>query len=213
MIKFWNAEVYVKIYSVKALNLSCSLSVILEVTSHFLTYMYSNKERSHALVTKTYWDTFNLDLKGVGDRVRLDRDKVWERETFNKRRLQDYGTSLHSSGILMQSNTAMKLYNNTWETNRRNEELFAQMNPQEQRASEHHSSASHDHLWKVVVIRRGVWGWQKANITLVFKYGKKGEQRNYWPVGITSTPGKVMEHLSLEALSVNMDDKKVIDQE
>lgn len=46
MIKFWNAKVFVKIYFVKALHLSCSLSVILEVKNLFLTYMYNNKERS-----------------------------------------------------------------------------------------------------------------------------------------------------------------------
>lgn len=46
MIKFWNVEVFVKIYSVKALYLSCSLSVILEVMNLCLTYMYSIKENS-----------------------------------------------------------------------------------------------------------------------------------------------------------------------
>ncbi|RMC15221.1 hypothetical protein DUI87_07405 [Hirundo rustica rustica] len=53
-------------------------------------------------------------------------------------------------------------------------------------------------------------GWWKANNTLIFKYGKKEEKGNYWPISIASTPGKVMEHLYLEAISINMDDKKVI---
>lgn len=44
MIKFWNAEVFAKIYSVKSLYLSCSLSVILEVMNHFLTNMSITKK-------------------------------------------------------------------------------------------------------------------------------------------------------------------------
>ncbi|KAJ7408521.1 rna-directed dna polymerase from mobile element jockey-like [Pitangus sulphuratus] len=52
--------------------------------------------------------------------------------------------------------------------------------------------------------------WKKANVTLVFKKGKKEDPGNYQPVSLTSIPRKVMEQLILEAISKDMDDKKVI---
>ncbi|KFV76616.1 hypothetical protein N308_07432, partial [Struthio camelus australis] len=52
--------------------------------------------------------------------------------------------------------------------------------------------------------------WKKANVTPVFKKGKKEEPGNYRPVSLTSIPGKVMEQLLLEVLTKHLEDKKVI---
>ncbi|GAB0176464.1 mitochondrial enolase superfamily member 1 [Grus japonensis] len=52
--------------------------------------------------------------------------------------------------------------------------------------------------------------WRKANVTLVFKKGKKEDLRNYRSVSLTSIPGKVMEQLILEVISKHVEEKKVI---
>ncbi|KFV76362.1 RNA-directed DNA polymerase from mobile element jockey, partial [Struthio camelus australis] len=52
--------------------------------------------------------------------------------------------------------------------------------------------------------------WKKANVTPVFKKGKKEEPGNYRPVSLTSIPGKVMEQLVLDTIYRHMKDKKVI---
>uniref|UniRef100_A0A8B9Q7B9 Reverse transcriptase domain-containing protein n=1 Tax=Apteryx owenii TaxID=8824 RepID=A0A8B9Q7B9_APTOW len=52
--------------------------------------------------------------------------------------------------------------------------------------------------------------WKKANVTPVFKKGKKEDPGNYRPVSLTCIPGKVMEQLILEAISKHVEDKKVI---
>ncbi|KFV88189.1 hypothetical protein N308_04118, partial [Struthio camelus australis] len=52
--------------------------------------------------------------------------------------------------------------------------------------------------------------WKKANVTPVFKKGKKEEPGNYRPVSLTSSPGKVREQLLLEVLTKHLEDKKVI---
>ncbi|KGL77080.1 RNA-directed DNA polymerase from mobile element jockey, partial [Tinamus guttatus] len=52
--------------------------------------------------------------------------------------------------------------------------------------------------------------WKKANVTPVFKKGKKEDPGNYRPVSLTSVPGKVMERLILAVISRHMEDKKVL---
>ncbi|KGL83511.1 hypothetical protein N309_08491, partial [Tinamus guttatus] len=52
--------------------------------------------------------------------------------------------------------------------------------------------------------------WKKANVTAVFKKGKKEDPGNYRPVSLTSVPGKVMERLMLAVVSRHMEDKKVL---
>ncbi|KGL81849.1 RNA-directed DNA polymerase from mobile element jockey, partial [Tinamus guttatus] len=52
--------------------------------------------------------------------------------------------------------------------------------------------------------------WKKANVTPVFKKGKKEDQGNYRPGSLTSVPGKVMERLILAIVSRHMEDKKVL---
>ena len=52
--------------------------------------------------------------------------------------------------------------------------------------------------------------WRKANVTPVFKKGKKEDPGNYRPVSLTSIPGKVMEQLFLEVINKQVEEKKVI---
>ncbi|KFV78523.1 hypothetical protein N308_05958, partial [Struthio camelus australis] len=52
--------------------------------------------------------------------------------------------------------------------------------------------------------------WKKANVTPVFKKGKKEEPGNYRPVSLTSIPGKVMKQLLLKVITKHLEDKKVI---
>ncbi|KFV85992.1 hypothetical protein N308_06800, partial [Struthio camelus australis] len=52
--------------------------------------------------------------------------------------------------------------------------------------------------------------WKKANVTPVFKKGKKEEPGNDRPVSLTSIPGKVMEQLLLKVITKHVEDKKVI---
>jgi len=51
---------------------------------------------------------------------------------------------------------------------------------------------------------------RKANVTPVFKKGKKEDPGNYRPVSLTSIPGKVMEQLILEVIIKQVEEKKVI---
>lgn len=52
--------------------------------------------------------------------------------------------------------------------------------------------------------------WRKAGVTAVFKKGKKEELGKYWPVRLTSMPGKVMEQVVLNVISKQVEEKKVI---
>jgi len=51
---------------------------------------------------------------------------------------------------------------------------------------------------------------KKANVTPVFKKGKKEDPGNYRPVSLTSIPGNVMEQFILEAIIKQVEEKKVI---
>jgi len=53
-------------------------------------------------------------------------------------------------------------------------------------------------------------GWRKANVTPVFKKGKKEDPGNYRTVSLTSMPGKVMQQLILDVISKQVVEKKVI---
>ncbi|GAB0209598.1 mitochondrial enolase superfamily member 1 [Grus japonensis] len=52
--------------------------------------------------------------------------------------------------------------------------------------------------------------WRKANVTLVFKKGKKEDPGNYRPVNLTSIPGKVMEQLILGVINKHVEKVVVI---
>ena len=51
--------------------------------------------------------------------------------------------------------------------------------------------------------------WRKANITPIFKKGKK-DPGNYRSVSLTLTPGKVTEQLILETICRHMNNKQII---
>jgi len=50
----------------------------------------------------------------------------------------------------------------------------------------------------------------KANVTPVFKKGKKQKPGNYRPVSLTSIPGKKVEQLILEVIIKHVEEKTVI---
>jgi len=52
--------------------------------------------------------------------------------------------------------------------------------------------------------------WRKANVTPIFKKGKKEDPGNYRPVSLTSIPGKMMEQLIVEIIIKPVEEKKVI---
>ena len=52
--------------------------------------------------------------------------------------------------------------------------------------------------------------WRIANVTPVFKKGRKEDPGNYRPVSLTSVPGKVLEQLVLDAISKHLEEKKVM---
>jgi len=52
--------------------------------------------------------------------------------------------------------------------------------------------------------------WRKASVTPIFKKGKKEDRGNYRPLSLTSIPGKMIEHLILEVIIKQVEEKKVI---
>jgi len=52
--------------------------------------------------------------------------------------------------------------------------------------------------------------WRKANVTPVFKKGKKEDPGNYRPVSPTSILGKIMEQVILEVIIKQVEEKKLI---
>ena len=52
--------------------------------------------------------------------------------------------------------------------------------------------------------------WRIAIVTQVFKKSKKENLGNHRPVSLTSVPGKVMKQLVLDAISRQLEEKKVI---
>ncbi|PKU41714.1 rna-directed dna polymerase from mobile element jockey- hypothetical protein [Limosa lapponica baueri] len=52
--------------------------------------------------------------------------------------------------------------------------------------------------------------WRKANITPVYKKGKKEDPGNYRPISLTSVPGKLMERLVLDVTSKHLKEQEVI---
>ncbi|PKU42184.1 rna-directed dna polymerase from mobile element jockey- hypothetical protein [Limosa lapponica baueri] len=52
--------------------------------------------------------------------------------------------------------------------------------------------------------------WMKANITPVYKKGKKDDPGNYRPISLTSVPGKITEQLVLGVISKHIEDKEII---
>ncbi|KGL86335.1 hypothetical protein N301_09028, partial [Charadrius vociferus] len=52
--------------------------------------------------------------------------------------------------------------------------------------------------------------WRKADITPIFKKGKKEDPGNYRPVSLTSVPRKVTERLILDVISKHIEEQGVI---
>ncbi|GAB0181788.1 mitochondrial enolase superfamily member 1 [Grus japonensis] len=52
--------------------------------------------------------------------------------------------------------------------------------------------------------------WKKANVTPVFKKGKKEDPENYRPVSLTSVSGKMVQQLSLGVINKHVEEKVVI---
>ncbi|KFU87733.1 RNA-directed DNA polymerase from mobile element jockey, partial [Chaetura pelagica] len=52
--------------------------------------------------------------------------------------------------------------------------------------------------------------WRIANVTPVYKKGKKEDLGNYRPVSLTSIPGKVMEQLVLLTISRHINNMGII---
>ncbi|CAM5177685.1 unnamed protein product [Eretmochelys imbricata] len=51
---------------------------------------------------------------------------------------------------------------------------------------------------------------KKANVVPIFKKRKEDDPGNYWPVSLTSVPGKIMEQVLKESILKHLDERKVI---
>ncbi|GAB0176502.1 mitochondrial enolase superfamily member 1 [Grus japonensis] len=88
---------------------------------------------------------------------------------------------------------------------------------EEKRRKEKRRKEKKEKMWLVSIIFERSWktgevpeDWRKANVTPVFKKGKKEDLGNYRPVSLTSIPGKVMKQLILEVNNKHVKEKKVI---
>ncbi|KFQ28047.1 hypothetical protein N332_10881, partial [Mesitornis unicolor] len=52
--------------------------------------------------------------------------------------------------------------------------------------------------------------WRLANVTSIYKKGRKEDPGNYRPVSLTLVPGKVIEQIILSALTRHMQDNREI---
>ncbi|KAK4816876.1 LOW QUALITY PROTEIN: hypothetical protein QYF61_024518 [Mycteria americana] len=52
--------------------------------------------------------------------------------------------------------------------------------------------------------------WRLANVTTIFKKGRKEDPGNYRPVSLTSVPGKLMEQIILSAITQHLEDNQGI---
>ncbi|KFQ26928.1 RNA-directed DNA polymerase from mobile element jockey, partial [Mesitornis unicolor] len=52
--------------------------------------------------------------------------------------------------------------------------------------------------------------WKKGNVMAIFKKGKKEDPGNYWPVSLTTMPGKIMEQILLKALLRHMENENAV---
>ncbi|PKU46275.1 rna-directed dna polymerase from mobile element jockey-like [Limosa lapponica baueri] len=68
-------------------------------------------------------------------------------------------------------------------------------------------SIIHERSWRIGEVPED---WRKANITPVYKKGKKEDPGNYRPISLTSVPEKIVERLVLDVISKHIEDKEVI---
>ncbi|KFO93867.1 hypothetical protein N320_12933, partial [Buceros rhinoceros silvestris] len=52
--------------------------------------------------------------------------------------------------------------------------------------------------------------WRLANVTPIYKKGRKEDPGNYRPVSLTSVPGKLMEQIILSVLLWHVEESRVI---
>ncbi|KFO89026.1 hypothetical protein N320_00456, partial [Buceros rhinoceros silvestris] len=52
--------------------------------------------------------------------------------------------------------------------------------------------------------------WRLANVTPIYKKGKREDPGNYRPVSLTSVPGKLMEQINLSVIMQHVQDSQVM---